>query len=90
MASTAPPPSASNSATATASASAPVAQPAVDSHSNRVDVINSAGGRILCVSDIRGEFLQCFLLCYGSLAPSQWAQLEGKREGTVLLWNRLD
>lgn len=28
---------------------------AVDSHSNRVDVINTKGGRVLCVSDIRGE-----------------------------------
>ena len=26
-----------------------------DAHSNRVDVINTKGGRILCVADVRGE-----------------------------------
>ncbi|ORY91733.1 hypothetical protein BCR35DRAFT_260887 [Leucosporidium creatinivorum] len=54
MASTAPPAaSAPPAPAASAAPSSPLAQP-VDSHSNRVDVINSAGGRILCVSDIRG------------------------------------
>lgn len=30
-----------------------------DSHSNRVDVINTKGGRILCVADVRGESASC-------------------------------
>lgn len=29
----------------------------VNSHSNRIDVVSTVGGRILCIADVRGESL---------------------------------
>lgn len=46
---------ASDAATSAAAAAPSTGPPHADAHSNRVDVINTAGGRILCIADIRGE-----------------------------------